>query len=78
MIRTIHGVIHGKTIQLEEDLGAPAGERVEVQIRIVGAAERGSGLQRTAGVLANDAEWDGIMAEVHEQRRHDSRREIAE
>ena len=33
--KTIHGKAHGKTIELEEDLGVPEGQEVEVQVRMV-------------------------------------------
>lgn len=70
MIRTIHGVIHGKTIQLDEDLGVAAGQEVEVQVRVVSAAtisaagNHGDGLRRCAGALADDPHWDAIMMEI--------------
>jgi hypothetical protein len=37
MTRTVHGKIHGKTIELDEDLGVPEGQEVEVQVTIPGA-----------------------------------------
>jgi len=35
MTRTIHGRLHGRTIELDEDLGIPDGQEVEVQIQII-------------------------------------------
>ncbi len=35
MTRIIHGVVRGKTIALEEDLGLAEGETVEVTVRTV-------------------------------------------
>ncbi len=32
---TIHGVIHGKTIELERELGLPEGQRIAVEVRPV-------------------------------------------
>ena len=32
MSRTIHGVVRGKTIELEENLGVAEGQRVEIKI----------------------------------------------
>jgi hypothetical protein len=32
MTRTLHGKIHGKTIELDEDLGVVDGQEVEVQV----------------------------------------------
>ena len=35
MTKTIHGRIHGKTIELDEDLGVAEGQEVEVQVKII-------------------------------------------
>ena len=79
MIRTIHGVVRGKTIQLDEDLGVAEGQQVEVQVRVVAAAANsGDGLRRCAGALADDPHWDSIMAEIHADRKRDARREVPE
>lgn len=32
MNRTLHGKVHGRTIELEEDLGVAEGQEVEVQL----------------------------------------------
>ena len=51
MTKTIHGRIHGKTIELDEDLGVAAGQEVEVQVTVVQTARKwGEGILRTAGV----------------------------
>ena len=69
-MRTVHGVVHGKTIELDEDLGVEEGQVVEVQVKIVPAERKwGEGILRTAGALANDPEWDEIMKEVYEARK---------
>jgi hypothetical protein len=50
-----------------------------VQIRVVTAvANGGDGLRRCAGALADDPHWDGIMAEIYEDRKRDTRREVLE
>ena len=33
--KTIHGKVHGKTIELDEDLCVAEGQEVEVQVKIV-------------------------------------------
>lgn len=38
MKKTMHGKAHGKTIELDEDLGVPDGQEVEVQVTVVPAA----------------------------------------
>jgi hypothetical protein len=73
-MRTVHGVVHGKTIELNEDLGVEEGQAVEVQVKVVPAERKwGEGILRTAGALANDPEWDEIMGEVYEARKKDRR-----
>ncbi len=38
MTKTLHGKAHGKTIELDEDLGVPDGQAVEVQVTVLAAA----------------------------------------
>jgi len=72
MTKTIHGKIHGKTIELDEDLGVTEGQDVEVQVTIVQPARKwGEGILRTAGALADDPEWDTIMEQTHQGRKGD-------
>jgi len=81
MSRMIHGRVHGKTIVLEEDTGMPEGQEVEVTLKRVPAKEAwGEGLQRCAGALADEwtEEDDCILAEIHQSRQQDSRRELPE
>ncbi|HEV3417061.1 MAG TPA: hypothetical protein VG056_09620 [Pirellulales bacterium] len=57
MARTVHGVVHGKTIEIDEDLGVAEGQAVEVQVKVVPASKPwGEGILRTAGALADDPE----------------------
>jgi hypothetical protein len=35
MTKTLHGKVHGKTIELDEDLGVVDGQEVEIQVTIV-------------------------------------------
>jgi hypothetical protein len=66
----IHGKIHGKTIELDEDLGFPDGQEVEVRIRILQSKENwGEGILRTAGALADDREWDATMEQIHQEHK---------
>lgn len=81
MTKTIHGKVHGKTIELDEDLGVAEGQEVEVQVKIIPAAKQwGEGLRRCAGALANEwtEEDDRILEEIYQDRKRDSRREIPE
>ena len=36
MTKTLYGKVHGKTIELDEDLGVAEGQEVEVQVRMIG------------------------------------------
>ena len=78
MTRTIHGVVRGKTIAVEEDLGLAEGQAVELTICTVplpSTADRqpGEGFLRTEGALADDTEWDGIMEEIYRARKQERR-----
>jgi hypothetical protein len=81
MTKILHGKVHGKTIELEEDLGVPEGQEVEITLKTVPTKTPwGEGLRRCAGALAN--EWtdedDRILAEIHQGRKQDSRKELPE
>jgi hypothetical protein len=81
MTKTVHGVVHGKTIQLEENPGVAEGQEVEITIRPLPNRTRwGEGLLRCAGALASDwtEEDDRILAEIHADRKSDSREDILE
>jgi len=79
--KVLHGKIHGRTIELTEDLGLAEGQEVEVSVRTVSPADSrqpGEGFLRTEGALGDDPHWDSIMEEVYRERKNDSRREILE
>ncbi len=75
MNRISHGKVHGNTIVLDDDLGMPEGQEVEVQLRIIpkAAPQPGAGFLRTEGALADDTEWDGIMEEIYQSRKVERR-----
>jgi hypothetical protein len=75
MTRTIHGRVHGKTIELDEDPGVADGQEVEVQVKVISRSSRqpGEGFLRTEGALADDTEWDAIMEDVYQDRKRDRR-----
>ena len=89
MTRTIHGRIHGKTIELDEDLGAAEGQEVEVQVRMLADRKKLPGPppgwsseapRSTAGLLAdlNTEEDDRILQGIHLDRKRETHREIPE
>lgn len=74
MTKTVHGTVHGKFIELDEELGVAEGQTVEVQVKTVEPPGKwGEGIVRTAGALVNDPYWDAIMENVHQARKVDRR-----
>ncbi len=82
MTKRVRGVVHGRTIELEQDLGVAEGEEVEVQVSTVCATpasrQPGEGFLRTEGALADDPHWDAIMEEIYRERKRETRRELSE
>jgi hypothetical protein len=78
MTKTLHGTIHGRTIELNEDPGIAEGQEVEIHMKVSAAMPRnpGEGFIRTEGALADDAEWDAIMEEIHQARKLERRPQI--
>jgi hypothetical protein len=78
MTKTLHGKVHGRTIELDEDPGVAEGQEVEVQMKVVPkpTLKTGEGLLRTEGALADDTEWDAIMEQVYRERKLERRPQI--
>ena len=66
---SLRGVVHGKAIQLEMDLGLPDGQEVTVSVRPLPAKQdtSGEGLRRSAGTWSDDP--DGLDAYLEVIRR---------
>jgi hypothetical protein len=72
MTKTLHGKAHGKTIELEEDLGVPDGQEVEVQITVVPSAAppMGEGLAKVYAVLGERFQsGQGDVAARHDEHQ---------
>jgi hypothetical protein len=82
MTKVFHGVVNGKTIELTDDPGVPAGQEVEVTVTPLQArkAPWGEGLRRCAGALADEwtEEDDRILEEIYQQRKMDRGAQIPE
>ena len=81
MTKTLHGKVHGKLIELDQDPGLAEGQEVEITVRAIASGtnpQSGEGLLRTEGVLADDQEWDAIMEEIYRDRKRDRRRDVPE
>jgi hypothetical protein len=74
MTKTLHGKVHGKTIEFMEDLGMEEGQEVEVHVKAIETDKKwGEGILRTTGALADDPYWDAIMEEIHRARKVERR-----
>ena len=77
MTTTIHGIIRGRIIELDRDLGVAEGQEVEIQVKIVPTSTTwGDGLKRCA------SDWtekdDEILTSIYQDRKRDDRKEIPE
>ena len=83
------GKVHGKTIELDEDLGVAEGQEVEVQVKVISPKKRlpgpplggQPGSKRTAtGMMAGSwtEEDDRILEEIHQDRKRGRYRGLSE
>ncbi|HLN31253.1 MAG TPA: hypothetical protein VK395_26160 [Gemmataceae bacterium] len=74
MTKTLHGKVHGRTIELDEDPGVAEGQEVEVQVKIVPATKKwGEGILRSAGGWTNYPEMDAVMEKIQQDRKLERR-----
>lgn len=74
MTKIVHGRVHGKTIELDEELGVAEGQEVEVQVKLVPPTRQwGEGIRRSAGGWADYPEMDAIMEQIHRDRKLERR-----
>jgi hypothetical protein len=82
MNKNMQGIVHGKTIELDEELGVPDGQKVEIAIQIpataVPAKPWGEGLRRCAGALADIPGLDEDMEQILRERKTAKFREVPE
>ena len=79
MTKTIHGKVHGKIIELDEDLGMAEGQEVEVQVKVLPSTKTwGNGLRRCAGALADIPGLDEDMEQILRERKTDRFRDVPE
>jgi hypothetical protein len=67
----LRGVVHGKTIQLEQESGLPEGQLVTVTVKpVANRLPPGEGIRRSAGAWADDPHGvDKWLAEMHRSRQ---------
>ena len=79
MTRTLHGKVHGKTIELDDDLGVAEGQEVAVQVKVVSSTTTwGESLRRCAGALADIPGLDEHMEQILRERKTDRFRDVPE
>jgi hypothetical protein len=73
MIKIVHATVHGKTIELDQEVGVPDGQRVEVPVQIVSTTQPprlwGDGLRRCAGELAGIRRLAEDMDQILHERK---------
>ena len=71
MVKTTHGKVHGKTIELDEDLGVPDGQEVEVQVRLLPTSPpKGEGLAKVYEILGRrHSSGEHDLAERHNEHQ---------
>ena len=74
-MKTLHGVVRGRSIVLEEETGLADGQAVEVVVKPLQPApgEWGEGIRRSAGCLADFPEIDAVMEEIARDRKRERR-----
>jgi hypothetical protein len=69
MVRQVQGVIHGKTIELDQDLGIAEGQRVDVRVRLSSTSRQwGEGILRSAGIAADVPGYEEAFEQVQRDR----------
>lgn len=76
---THYGIVHGRTIELQSDVGLPDGQSVEVTLRPLTSDQPlppGEGIRRSAGAWADDADELDAYLEWSRQQRKVNRRTL--
>ena len=75
-----HGIVHGKTITLDEDTGLPDGQAVTVTVKpsqtTSSPLQPGEGLRRAFGAWADDADGLDDYLQWNRDQRKASRAEV--
>jgi hypothetical protein len=85
MTKVLRGIVHGRTIELENETGLEDGRQVEIILRTKELPGPPPGWQpgsteTAAGMMASQwtEEDDQILERIHEDRRRPSHRELPE
>ena len=71
MIKRIHGIVYGKTIRIEEDLGLEDGAKVDMMVEVTEAESKswGEGIRSSAGAAAELPGFDEVFVEIEHSRK---------
>lgn len=79
--QTHRGIVHGRTIELDQDTGLPDGQEVVVTVQAPASAGRpfppGEGIRRSAGGWSDDPQGLDEFLNWSRDQRKQSRPEIA-
>jgi hypothetical protein len=82
MSKIMRGIVHGRTIELDEEVGVPDGQKVKVAIEMISSSPAiepwGEGLRRCAGALAGIPGLDEDMEQILAERKTAKFREVSE
>ena len=79
MNKTVHGTVHGRTIELHEELGIAEGQEVEILVKLIpGRQVWGEGIVRSAGGLVEHGDLDSILEQIHRERQDERRAQVVD
>jgi hypothetical protein len=82
MTKIMQGIVHGRTIELDQEIGVPDGQKVKVAVQILPTVSPtepwGEGLRRCAGSLGGIPGLDEDMELILRERKTAKFREVPE
>ena len=79
MTKVLHGVVHGKTIELSEVPGGADGQEVEVVVKFSTPSRPwGDGIRASAGGWADYPEMDSVMERIQQNRKLERPPQVSE
>ncbi len=79
MNKVLHGTVQGKAINIAEELELEDGAQVEIiLLRTLPPHQWGEGIRRSAGVAADEPEFDAVFRQIEQERKSATFRESGE
>ena len=76
-MKQCQGVVHGKTIELDQDLGMADGQRVSIEVQVESPGSPwGEGIRQSAGIAADVPGFDEAFEQVQRVRELATSRDI--